>query len=202
MTQDPWLLLLLIALSAYVAKLWLDDFRSARAGKPNPKALPGCTSAPPRAIAIACLGAIVLLALETWGEIKLGISAEQSTITGLLAFYTLFAAVVEEIIFRGFIVLDRRGTATLWISVFIASLLFAALHPFLWRWENGLIWQFTPKAWFSTAAIFFGSLWFYAMRFSAINPQRSLIPCFAAHLTKNVGVIIIKASQGFLAGWI
>ncbi len=201
MTKDPWILALIIGLSGYVVKLWWDDFRAQRAGNPNPKAIPGATPAPSKAIIIAVLGSVVLLALETWGEIKLGLTQEQTELTALLALYTLFAAIVEEIIFRGFVVYDRGSRAALLGSVVLASFLFAALHPYLWKWDNGLIWQFTAKGWFTTGALFVGSLWFYAMRFASFNPERSLLPCFAAHLTKNLGVIAIKASQGFLVGW-
>jgi hypothetical protein len=48
--------------------------------------------------------------------------------------------------------------------------------------------------------LFVGSLWFYAVRFARFNPQRSLLPCFAAHAAKNLGVIIIKLLQGHLVG--
>jgi len=49
--------------------------------------------------------------------------------------------------------------------------------------------------------VFAGSLWFYAVRFASWNPQRSLLPCFAAHAAKNLGVIAVKAAQGFVVGW-
>jgi membrane protease YdiL (CAAX protease family) len=110
--------------------------------------------------------------------------------------------VVEEIIFRGFLVIDKRGKFAVWAGVGGASVLFAALHPFLWDWVDGkLTWTFTPKGWFSTAAIFAGSLWFYFVRFARFNPTRSLLPCFAAHAAKNLGVIGVKAVQGHLVGW-
>ena len=46
-----------------------------------------------------------------------------------------------------------------------------------------------------------GSLWFYAVRFFPLNPTRSLLPCVAAHATKNLGVIALKYAQGFGDGW-
>ncbi len=202
MSDQPLFLLLLIAAAAYVAKLWRDDCREVLAGRPNPRALPGATPAPRRALVIAVLGALVLLALETWGEIRLGIAGEQSRMTALFALYTLAAAVIEEVIFRGFIVIDGRGAAARWVGIIGASLVFAAIHPFLWNWDDdGFRWTFGLKGWFSTAAVFAGSLWFYAVRFASWNPQRSLLPCFAAHATKNLGVIAIKAAQGFVVGW-
>jgi hypothetical protein len=83
-----------------------------------------------------------------------------------------------------------------------ASVVFAALHPFLWQWEDGaLTWTLTAKGGFSTAVVFVSSLWFYTVRFAGFNPHHSLIPCIVAHATKNLGVIIIKAGSGFLVGW-
>ena len=84
----------------------------------------------------------------------------------------------------------------------VASILFTALHPFLWQWSGGhLTWTTGPKGWFSTAAVFVSSFWFYFVRFARFNPGHSLLPCFAAHASKNIGVILIKAAQGYLVGW-
>jgi membrane protease YdiL (CAAX protease family) len=201
MTKNPLLLFLMTVVGVYVARLWWQDWRAARAGKSLPQALPGATPAPARALVIAAAGSIVLLAVETGGEIRLGLVGEQSTMTALFACYTLVAAIIEEIIFRGYIVMTKRGPVALWGAVLAASGLFALLHPFLWHWDQGLILTFTKKAAFSTAMVFAGSVWFYAVRFAPWNPHRSLLPCFAAHATKNLGVIFIKAAQGFLSGW-
>lgn len=202
MSDQPLLLVLLIAAAAYVAKLWRDDCRAARAGRADPRALPGATPAPPRAVVLAIVGALVLLALETWGEIRLGIAGEQSRMTVLFGLYTLAAAVIEEVIFRGYLVIEGRGAVARGAGIVAASLAFALLHPFLWAWDDaGFRWTVGLKGWFSTAAVFAGSLWFYAARFASWNPQRSLLPCFAAHAAKNLGVIAIKAAQGFVVGW-
>ena len=201
MTNQPLLLLLMIAASVYVARLWCDDLRAARSGQPHPQALPGATPANCRGVLYASSGALVLLVLETAGEIQLGIAGEQSHMTALFAVYSLSAAVIEELIFRGYLVVEHRGSTLRWAGIVGASLLFALLHPFLWQWDEG--WHWTPglKGWFSTSMVFLGSLWFYTARFAAWNPQRSLLPCFAAHASKNLGVIVIKAAQGFLVGW-
>ena len=208
MQNDPWVQILMLGIGLYVAKLWLNDFRAHRAEEKNPRALPGATPAPARAVIIAALGGLLIVAAETWGEKFLGIAGKQSTMSGLFAAYTLVAAVIEEIIFRGFIVIEKRGDRALWISVLAASTLFTAIHPFLWQWEGGMPWagghiNWTTdlKGWFSSAAVFVASLWFYFVRFARFNPERSLLPCFAAHATKNLGVILIKAAQGFLIGW-
>ncbi len=65
MTDDPLLIALMAAAGLYVGKLWLDDLQAARAGTPNPRALPGATSAPLPATVIAIVGALALLAAET-----------------------------------------------------------------------------------------------------------------------------------------
>jgi len=53
--------------------------------------------------------------------------------------------------------------------------------------------------------VFLFSFWLYAMRFPLrypkLNPSRSLIPCIAAHLAKNLGVFVIKLAQGHVSGW-
>ncbi|HVU22909.1 MAG TPA: CPBP family intramembrane glutamic endopeptidase [Opitutus sp.] len=201
MTQSPLVLLLMTAVSLYLGKLWWDDLRAERAGQPNPRAFPGATPARPAAIVIAVAGAWVLLAAETWGESALGLSGEQSRMTWLFGAYSLTAAIIEEVIFRGYLVIDRRGPAALWAGAVAASVLFAALHPFLWKWDDaGFVLTLGTKGAFSTAVVFATSLWLYAARFGAWNPTRSLLPCIASHAAKNAGVIAIKAAQGFLGG--
>jgi membrane protease YdiL (CAAX protease family) len=201
MTQSPLVLLLMTAVSLYLGKLWWDDLRAGRAGQPNPRAFPGATPARPAAIVIAVAGAWVLLAAETWGESALGLSGEQSRMTWLFGAYTLTAAIIEEVIFRGYLVIDRRGPAALWAGAVAASVLFAALHPFLWKWDDaGFALTLGAKGAFSTAVVFATSLWLYAARFGAWNPTRSLLPCIAGHAAKNAGVIAIKAAQGFFGG--
>ena len=208
MTHDPVFLVLMIGVSLYMVHLWRSDYRAAMTGHPEPSALPGATSASPLACVIAAAGAIGILAAETIGEIQLGVSDKQSSITVLFGVYTLLAAIIEEIIFRGFIVVEGRGAKLRWIGVVAASVLFAALHPFLWEWKGGWLWAdgrleltFNAKGWFSTVTVFVSSLWFYTMRFTRLNPNHSLLPCFAAHAAKNLGVILVKAGQGFVSGW-
>ena len=211
MSDEPFLLILLSAVGGYITWQWWTDLQACRAtGRPSPGALPGATTAPVSACLIAAAGALVILALETWGEIHLGISEEQSNITLLFGLYSLTAAIIEEIIFRGYIVVTGRGTAVQWLAALGASVVFAALHPFLWDFETGdsllavsdwsWTWQLTLKGWFSTGVVFLSSLWFYTVRFAGFNPRGSLLPCFAAHGAKNLGVVVIKAAQGFVSG--
>lgn len=203
MGQDsPLLLVGLLVATGYVAKLWLDDYRAAANGAPVRSALPGALPANTNAIVLAVFGSLALLALETAGESALGLTEKQSEITVLFGLYTLAAAFGEELIFRGFLVIENRGRATLIAGMIGASVLFAALHPFLWQWRGGTLHiHLDAKAWFSTALVFASSLWFYTVRFWKWNPAHSLVPCIAAHLAKNVGVFAIKYAQGFVSGW-
>jgi CAAX protease family protein len=155
------------------------------------------------AVVVASLGALLILVLETGGEHVLGLSTQQSRMTVLFGLYSILGApVMEEIVFRGYLVIERRGRAALWAGAVLVSLLFGLLHPFLWQWTgDGLRVNFDTKAWFSTATVSAVSLWFYTVRFFGLNPQRSLLPCMVAHATKNLGVFAIKFAQGFVGGW-
>lgn len=176
----------------------------AQRGQPNPRALPGAVPTERAAVAVAVAVTLLLLGLETWGEVALGIAGAQSTVTWLFGLYTLAAAFGEELVFRGYLVVVDRGRAWLWSSVVLFSLVFALLHPFLWEWKgegDGLMLHLDTKGFFSTGVVFVGSLWFYTVRFFGLNAQRSLLPCIAAHLAKNLGVLLIKFQQGFVVGW-
>lgn len=201
--NHPLLLLALLAGAGYLAKLWRDDVRALRSGRPNPAAFPGATPASLRACLIGVAGALVLVGLETFGEYQLGLVDAQSRVTALFAVYSILGApVIEEIIFRGWLVVDGRGRLALWSGIVAASLGFALLHPFLWAWDDAG-WRLTvdAKGLFSTACAFVSSLWFYAVRFAPWNPSRSLLPCFAAHAARNAAVVGVKAGLGFVAGW-
>lgn len=200
--DDSWLLAGIILGGAWVAREWWADYRAAVRGAARTHAFPGATGTSGRALVIAAAGALVLLAAETGGEAALGLTAQQSRMTVLFGFYTLVAAFLEELVFRGYLVVTNRGRAAFLASIAGASAGFALLHPFLWDLRVGsLHLQGGAKAWFSTAAVFAGSLWFYAVRFLPCNPTRSLLPCVAAHLAKNLGVFVIKYAQGFVDRW-
>jgi membrane protease YdiL (CAAX protease family) len=201
MKDQPLVVAAMIAGCAYLFHLWWSDLRAAHAGRPNPKAFPGAEPCERRVLFLAIVGTLLLLAAETCGEVALGLFEQQKKITVLWALYTLVAAFIEELTFRGYLVIKNRGQNVLWAGVFALSLVFALAHPFLWDWVDGrLVLQLTAKNWFSTAFIFAGSLWFYALRFLSINPKQSLLPCILGHLTKNLGVVIIKAATGFVSG--
>jgi membrane protease YdiL (CAAX protease family) len=200
--DNPLLLLAMIAVAGLLAQAWWRDLRAARGGHSDPRAFPGARPAGRGVLLLAVAGTLVLVAAETAGELALGLAARQSEMTVLFASYTIAAAFLEELIFRGYLVITGRGRVALWAGILLASAVFATLHPYLWRWSEGGL-RFTPdaKGWYTTGALFVGSLWFYALRFLPANPQRSLLPCIVAHVTKNLAVFVVKYAQGFVVGW-
>jgi hypothetical protein len=204
MNDNPLLLLAVSAAVGYVVWQWLGDLRLDRQGRPNPQAWPGAYAASLGACLIAAAGGALITGAETWGELALGLSGQQSKMTVAFGAYSILVAPwVEELVFRGFIVIDGRGAALRWAGAVGASVLFAALHPFLWDWSAGqpFHFTFTAKGWFSTGVVFGSSLWFYAMRFSVrLNPRQSLLPCVAAHGARNLATFAIKLAQGFISG--
>jgi len=173
---------------------WISDCRSGRT-----TGFPGASLAPRRTLLIAGAGGLILTLIETWGESLLGLTAEQSEMAAFALVPILAAAIIEEIVFRGYLVVDQKGTAWLVGSVLGFSLLFALIHPFLWTWEEGrLSFEWTTKGAFSTLSVFANSLWFYAVRFAFGNKTHSLLPCFIAHAVSNFSVWAIKGFQGFL----
>jgi hypothetical protein len=129
MTTDHLLPLLLIGVAAWVAHGWVSDYRAALAGKPNDKSFPEATSVSVITVALASVGALFILAAETGGEQVLGVSAEQSKVTVLFALYSICGApVIEEVLFRGYLVIENRGRLLLWAGVVGVSLLFAVLE--------------------------------------------------------------------------
>ncbi|MCH6255425.1 CPBP family intramembrane metalloprotease [Puniceicoccaceae bacterium K14] len=198
--ENPILILVLMGIVGYIAFTWWSDF--GKSGSSSEQALlPGASKASRKAVAVAIVGTVALLLGEVFGEISLGIADAQSQMTILFACYTLFAAFGEEFVFRGFLYYDKGGSGLLVTSCVAVSVLFALLHGYVVKWEEGaILFDFGTKALFSTSAIFVGSLWFYWLRFNILNPTCSLIPCIVAHLTKNLGVILVKAAQGHLVG--
>lgn len=190
--------LLYLAAAAYVGYLYWTDTRAALTGQPNPRALPGAVPAGWLLILTGLTGGFILLGLETLGEVMLGIAGEQSEIVWYLLFAIVAAGIVEEVIFRGYLVVENRGRAALIASCVGFSLIFAVIHPHLWSLDEGFAWNFTTKAFFSTAILFLNSLWFYALRFGPWNTNRSILPCMIAHAASNLGVFAVKFAQGYV----
>lgn len=199
--ESPFLQLGLLLLTGYVFTLWLKDRRAAGQGKESRGALPGAMACPRFILYWGSAGAIILVFIETTGENFLGISGDQTSMTVLFALVTIASGFGEELIFRGYLVIQNKGKTFLWVGIFGFSILFALVHPYLWQWdENGFEINFSLKSWFSTGIVFINSIWFYFLRFSKGNPHRSLTPCILAHALSNTTVFIVKVSQGHVSG--
>lgn len=210
MTENPIMILLYVGIAVYVGNMYWGDYKSGRALDPEAGAMPGATGTSVLAVLIAVIGALVILAVETGGEIALGVVAEQSEMVWYFVFAIVAAGIVEEVIFRGYLVIDKKGRALLVASCVGFSLLFALIHFHLfsldfpdeaswWQiWSAEVEWTLTAKGWFSTSILLANSLWFYACRFGPWNRSRSLFPCMIAHAASNFGVFVVKWVQGYV----
>jgi membrane protease YdiL (CAAX protease family) len=201
MNESPFMVLLYVGVAAYVGYMYWGDYQSNQASEqPDPRGMPGATSASWGLYGIGVIGALLILAAETGGEIALGIASEQSEMVWYFVFAILGAGIVEEVIFRGYLVVDSKGRAALIGSCVGFSLIFAIIHGHFWSNEEGqaFAWTFTTKAFFTTGILLANSLWFYALRFGSWNKNRSLFPCMLAHAASNFGVFAVKWAQGFV----
>ena len=141
----------MIAVTGYVLRMWLHDYRDylQRGGPPRqepgttrapPQPLPGATPVAKVAVIMAVVGALVILAAEVAGEYALGVVEEQSEMAVLFGLYTLAAAFVEELIFRGFLYYDKGSMVALVASCLAISIVFAAIHPYLWEFPDETPW--------------------------------------------------------------
>ena len=198
MNENPLIILLYVGVAAYVGQIYWSDYKAVKSGEANGGAMPGAVAAPLGAFIIGSLGALLLLGVETGGEIALGLVDEQSEMVWFFVFAAIAAGVVEEVIFRGYLVIGNKGRSLLIASAVGFSLIFAIIHGHFWRLEDGFELTLTGKAFFSTAILFANSLWFYAVRFGPWNPKRSLFPCMLAHAASNLGVFFVKCAQGYV----
>jgi len=202
MSDSPVLILLVFVGALYLAKLWLEDYRADKSGQPHPKALPGATGTSMKAILAAAAGALLLVAVETAGELALGVSGEQTDIAALFLLAMLGAGILEEVVFRGYLVVTGKGQGLLILSIIGFSLLFSLLHYQYYleidEGETGtaVILTLDSKSLWSLLLLLLNSLWFYTVRFFKWNPRHSLLPCFAAHIASNLGVFLVKLAQG------
>mgnify|MGYP005619969557 FL=1 len=199
MDESPVMVILYVGIAAYVGNLYWGDLQQWKKSQEATRgALPGATSPSLAILVIGIIGALLILAAETGGEIALGISAEQSDMVWYFVFASLGAGIVEEVIFRGYLVVENKGRVALITSCVGYSLLFAMIHPHLWSMDNGFHLTLTEKGFFSTSILLANSLWFYALRFAPWNKNRSIFPCMLAHAASNLGVFGVKWVQGFI----
>ena len=192
--------ILIVAAAAVVAYLWFNDFRAFKGGKPFERALPGAAPAPVRLIQLAALVSVGIVIVETLGEYVLGISELQSTVPAYYLLPMIGAGVVEEVIFRGFLVVERKGRKVMIGSIVVFSVIFALIHGhLLTKGTAGFQLVLSPAAMWWTFILFANSIWWYAVRFFPSNKDRSLLPCFAGHIASNLAVFLIKLAQGFVS---
>ncbi len=204
MDQNPTTIILITGLTIYIAIYWWNDTRKNQLGQQTPSSLPGAYPTTAIALIIAIIGTLVILAIETCGELLLGIDEKQSTISWLFLLVMLSAGFYEEILFRGYLVIERKGRRVLILSIIVFSALFAIIH---FHWID---WKGMKYGWFEldfnlascywTSILFINSLWFYTVRFFVFNKTKSLLPSIAAHMVSNTGVFIIKLTQGHVIG--
>ncbi len=210
MFQDnPTFAIVNFAIAAYLFYLWLGDYKYfCLKGEARKGSLEGATPAPLKLSVIAIVLSLLLLGVHTLSEVSLGVETEQTKVAPWALFSWIGAAFVEELIFRGYLVVQNKGRGFLLGSILLASLVFAFGHPFMWDYtvEEGAsifsgVWTFKISAQtiLTTLAVFECSLLFYVLRFISANKNRSLIPCILAHCAYNIGVFLIKAWQGFIA---
>lgn len=203
--------LLLLGGAIYVGWEWWKDLQAKQAGRPNPRAFPGTAPAGAGMLALAAAGGVALTGMETAGELALGFSAEQTRITAGMLPALIGAAVLEEVIFRGYLLVTNKGRGWLAGTLIGGAVLFALLHGHLFAgvadWMNlgagpeeagGATEPFSAKGWFSTGFLLLHGLWFGLVRIWPANPEKSLLPCVVAHLATNLAVFAIKAGQGFV----
>ncbi len=191
----------------WLFKLWLDDARAVSLGTPNKNGFSGATYTSKNiAICGACAG-VCLLIFAVFLENITGTSESQTKVSVWAVFGWIAAAFIEELIFRGYLVIDKKGKFCLITSIFVFSLIFTICHPFFWDYtipENAdflsgkFSFDFSSRAWVSSVVVFVSSLVFYILRFMPQNVSKSLIPCILAHLSYNLGTFFVKAIQGYV----
>jgi hypothetical protein len=200
--MSPASITLSVVAALAVLKLWSSDYMALRKGRPVEKPLPGATPAPLRLIGVSALVSVLIVGVETSGEYSLGISGEQSTVTVLYLLAMIGAGIVEELLFRGFFLVQNKGRAAMLGSIVGFSLVFALIHGHLLAKPDAqggsyaLTFAAGPLWW--TFILFVNSLWWYAVRVIPANKNRSLLPCFAGHIASNLAVFAIKLAQGFV----
>jgi membrane protease YdiL (CAAX protease family) len=191
--------ILSFAAAAVILYFWLADFRSWKAGKPFARALPGATSAPMRLVWLSAGVSVGIVVVESVGEYILGVTQAQSTVPAYYLIPMICAGLIEEVIFRGYLVIERKGRKVMIGSIIVFSIVFALIHGHLLaKGTGGIKLTLAPGPMWWTLILFVNSLWWYAVRFMPSNKDRSLLPCFAGHIASNLAVFAVKAAEGFV----
>lgn len=198
MEDSVFTIVLYCLIAVYLGYLYRSDIHKYIGNQSNPKALPGASPAKPLLLAASVLGALVLLGMAVIGEYALGLVSLQSELVWYFLFASIAAGLIEEVVFRGYLVVQGKGRTVLVGSCIFFSLIFSLVHGDLWETEAGFRWVFTSQAFFNASILFVNSLCFYALRFGPWNPTRSIIPAIVAHMVYNLGVFFVKWAQGFI----
>lgn len=198
MNEDPLIIVIYCAIAVYIANLYRTDIKAFVAGQPNVKALPGAKPTSGLLIFASVLGALVLLGNAVVGEYALDIVDAQSEMVWFFVFASISAGVIEEVVFRGYLVVQNRGRNALVLSCLGFSLIFALVHGHLWTTEGAFAWNFSVQGIFNTWILFFNSVFFYALRFGPWNANQSILPSIIAHMVLNLGVFGVKLAQGYI----
>jgi len=178
---------LLIGLGVVYA--WFSEYRK-RQRNPGPELFwPGTTRAPISGILITISGILLFTVAETCAEIHYQLTASHTVSYFNKLVATIAAAIVEEMVFRGFVAPSHLRGIKLLGLIFIGSIIFSAIHGFDFSTVQGRI---------SLISTFFISTWLYLGRYNPLNPERSILPCLIGHVVRNLAVFGVKLSQGFV----
>ena len=198
MNDSPLIIFLYSAIALYLAYLYCCDTKAFCSGLHNSKALPGAMPISFMLVAFSILAGAFLLANAVLGEYALGLVELQNDMVWFFLFAALSAGVIEELIFRGYLVIENKGSKVLVLSCIGFSFLFALIHPNLWSLDGGFHWIFSTKAFYDTWILVLNSIIFYGLRFGPWNPLRSIFPSMIAHGAFNFGVFGVKWFQGYI----
>ena len=198
MNDSPITVFLYCAIALYLVYLYRCDIKAFCRGLHVAKALPGATPISLMLTVFSLLAGTFLLANAVLGEYALDLVDLQNEMVWFFVFATLSAGVVEELIFRGYLVIENKGSRVLALSCIGFSFLFAMIHPNLWSFDGGFHWIFSTNAIYDTWILVLNSLFFYSLRFGPWNPQRSILPSMIAHGVFNFGVFGVKWFQGYI----
>ena len=184
--------LLYCLLGLFVLIAWARERRKRRLSGETEKFWPGTTYAPAAAYYIAAAGAILITIAEAAVEKRMGLTAIPESIPSLFIFQLLGAAIVQEMLFRGFVAPGELIGRKLLALMIIGSLVFTLIHNHNFNLSE-------PEDQLNAIFAFITSLWLYVVRFNPLNPDRSLLPCFMAHTVRNLAVFGIKGAQGIIS---
>ena len=189
MTQNLITDIIYLIIGLGVGFAWFSEYQKRKAN-PGPELFwPGTTRAPISGILIIVSGILLLTVAETCAEIHFHVTAHQSVSNLHILGASMGAAIVEEMVFRGFAApSELRGIKLLGLII-IGSSVFSVFHRFDFSTVQGRI---------SLVATFFVSVWLYLGRYNPLNPERSILPCLIGHVVRNLAVFGVKWSQGFV----